>query len=115
MKGGNYNTHEAIKGLRCRIETKLPVVVLFTGGEGDTFDAYAIETEQRAKYVLCPEPAHHDNGVTTGRYAIARFNLIAKGKPSHAGARLEDGVSAVKELAKRILEIEEMTSENCAL
>ncbi len=117
MKGGNYITLEAIKGLRdAGIETKLPLVVLFTPDEevGTPSTRTLIETEaQRAKYVLCPEPAHHDNGVTTGRYAIARFNLIAKGKPSHAGARLEDGVSAVKELAKRILEIEEMTSESC--
>ncbi len=116
MKGGNYITLEAIKGLQdAGIETKLPIVVLFTPDEevGTPSTRTLIETEaKRSKYVLCPEPAHQDNGVTTGRYAIARFHLTAEGKPSHAGARLEEGISAVRELAKRIVEIEEMTTNS---
>ena len=116
MKGGNYITLEAIKGLQdAGIETKLPIVVLFTPDEevGTPSTRRLIETEaKRSKYVLCPEPAHQDNGVTTGRYAIARFHLTAEGKPSHAGARLDEGISAVRELAKRIIEIEEMTTDS---
>ena len=34
----------------------------------------------------CRSRAGPDNGVVTGRYAIARFNLLAEGRPSHAGA-----------------------------
>lgn len=117
MKGGNFITLEAIAALQeAGIETPLPITALFTPDEeiGTPSTRTLIETEaKRAKYVLCPEPAHDDNGVTTGRYAIARFNLKAEGKPSHAGARLKDGVSAVQEMAKRIIEIEEMTSEDC--
>ncbi len=48
-----------------------------------------IEAEAaRNKYVLVPEPGRGNNGVVTGRYAIARFNLEAVGRPSHAGATL---------------------------
>ena len=47
--------------------------------------------------MLVPEPGVRDNGVVTGRYAIARFNLEAVGRPSHAGARLADGRSAIRE------------------
>ena len=117
MKGGNYIALEAIRGLQeAGIRTSLPIVVLFTPDEevGTPSTRTLIEIEaKRSKYVLCPEPAHDDNGVTTGRYAIARFNLTAKGTPSHAGARLNEGVSAVRELAKRIIEIEQLTTESC--
>ncbi|QDL93975.1 M20/M25/M40 family metallo-hydrolase (plasmid) [Paroceanicella profunda] len=117
MKGGNFITLTAMKALLdAGIQTKLPVTFLFTPDEevGTPSTRTLIETEgKRAKYVLCPEPALPDNGVCTGRYAIARFRITATGKPSHAGARLKDGVSAVRELAKRIIEIEEMTSDSC--
>lgn len=117
MKGGNYITLEAIRQIQIAgMETPLPIVALFTPDEeiGTPATRALIEGEaRRAKYVLCPEPSHPDNGVTTGRYAIARFNLTAEGKPSHAGADVKGGVSAVRELAKRIIEIEEMTSEDC--
>jgi len=117
MKGGNFITLEAIRALQdAGIETPLPIVALFTPDEeiGTPATRTLIETEAKAsKYVLCPEPSHQDNGVTTGRYAIARFNLVAEGTPSHAGADVKSGVSAVRELAKRIIEIEEMTTEDC--
>ncbi len=60
-----------------------------------------------------PEPARPDGGVVTGRYAIARFNLEATGRPSHAGARLKEGRSAIREMARRILQIEDMTTDDC--
>src|SRR6202051_5269813 len=73
-----------------------------------------IEAEAaRNKYVWVPEPALGNVGVVTGRYAIARFNLEAIGKPSHAGARLAAGRSAIREMARQILVIDGMTSEDC--
>ena len=60
-----------------------------------------------------PEPASADGGAVTGRYAIARFNLKAQGKPSHASWALEDGRSAIAAMAKKILEVEAMTTEDC--
>lgn len=117
MKGGNYIALEAIRRLQeAGIPPPLPVTALFTPDEeiGTPSTRMLIETEaRRARYVLCPEPAHDDNGVTTGRYAIARFDLTVEGKPSHAGVRLSEGVSAVRELARRIIEIEEMTTDDC--
>ncbi|HKK08951.1 MAG TPA: M20/M25/M40 family metallo-hydrolase, partial [Gemmatimonadota bacterium] len=73
-----------------------------------------IEAEaSRHEYVLVLEPARANGGVVTGRYAIARFELEAAGRPSHAGLRLADGRSAIREMARKVLEIEEMTSESC--
>ena len=117
MKGGNYASVEAIRQLvRAGLPTPLPVTILFTPDEevGTPSTRELIEAEAaRNKYVLVPEPARDDGGAVIGRYAIARFNLRTVGKPSHAGARLADGRSAIAAMARRILDIEAMTGEDC--
>jgi glutamate carboxypeptidase len=117
MKGGNYLALEAIRQLaRAGVATKLPVTMLLTSDEevGSPSTRDLIEAEaSRHKYVLIPEPARPDGGVVTGRYAIARFNLEATGVPSHAGARLSEGRSAIREMARKIVEIEDMTTADC--
>jgi glutamate carboxypeptidase len=117
MKGGNYMAIEAIRQLQMAgIATKLPVTVLLTSDEevGSPSTRDLIEAEaRRHRYVLVPEPAREKGGVVTGRYAIARFNLTATGRPSHAGARLGEGRSAIREMARKILAIDDMTTEDC--
>ncbi|MGJ4954516.1 M20/M25/M40 family metallo-hydrolase [Bradyrhizobium sp. HKCCYLRH2015] len=117
MKGGNYLSLEAVRQLsKASIATPLPITVLFTPDEevGTPSTRDIIEAEaQRNKYVLVPEPGRQDNGVVTGRYAIARFNLEAIGRPSHAGARLGAGRSAIRAMARQILAIDGMTTEDC--
>ena len=117
MKGGNYMALEAIRQLaRAHVSTKLPITVLLTSDEevGSPSTRDLIEAEaSRHKYVLVPEPARADGGVVTGRYAIARFNLEATGRPSHAGSRPGEGRSAIREMARKLIEIEDMTSEDC--
>ena len=117
MKGGNYLSLEAIRQLaRASFTTPLPITVLFTPDEevGTPSTRDIIEAEAaRNKYVLVPEPGRGNNGVVTGRYAIARFNLEATGKPSHAGAALSSGRSAIREMARQIIAIDAMTSEDC--
>jgi glutamate carboxypeptidase len=117
MKGGNYLALEAIRQLaRAAVTTPLPVTVLFTPDEevGTPSARDLIEAEaKRNKYVLVPEPGRPNNGVVTGRYAIARFNLEATGRPSHAGATLSSGRSAIREMARQILIIDGMTSDDC--
>ena len=121
MKGGNLLCLEALRQLaRAGIATSLPVTVLFTSdeevGSPSTRDLIEAEAAQH-KYVLVPEPAmldaNREAGVVTGRYAIARFNLRTTGKPSHAGARLSEGRSAIRGMAKRVIQIEEMTGPDC--
>jgi glutamate carboxypeptidase len=117
MKGGSFIALEALRVLqRLRLASALPVVFLFTSDEevGSPSTRDLIEAEAaRHKYVLVPEPGRADGGVVTGRYAIARFNLKAIGRPSHAGARLKDGRSAIRIMANMIPQIEGMTSDAC--
>ena len=117
MKGGNYLSLEAVRQLaRAGIRTKLPVTFLFTPDEevGSPSTRDVIEAEaSRHKYVLVPEPGRPDGGVVTGRYAIARFNLEATGRPSHAGSRPGEGRSAIREMARQLIAIEDMTTADC--
>src|SRR5207237_1328680 len=113
----SYLSLEAIRQLaHASFTTPLPITVLFTPDEevGTPSTRDIIEAEAaRNKYVLVPEPGRANNGVVTGRYAIARFNLEAIGKPSHAGAALSAGRSAIREMARQIIAIDAMTSEDC--
>jgi glutamate carboxypeptidase len=117
MKGGNYLALEAVRQLaRAGVKTALPITVLFTSDEevGSPSTRDLIEAEAaRHRYVLVPEPGRLDGSVVSGRYAIARFNLEAVGRPSHAGSRLGDGRSAIRGMARKIIEIEAMTTDDC--
>ncbi len=117
MKGGAYIALRAIRALaEAGIVTPLPVTVLLTSDEevGSPSTRDLIEAEaSRHRYVLVPEPARGDGGVVSGRFAIARFRLEATGRPSHAGARLGEGRSAIREIAHQILAIEAMTTSSC--
>lgn len=113
MKAGNYLALEAIRQLSAvSFQTPLPVTVLFTSDEevGSPSTRALIEAEAaRHRYVLVPEPARRNGGVVTGRYAIARFDIETRGRPSHAGLRLGEGVSAIREMAHQIIAVEAMT------
>ncbi|MBX2879397.1 MAG: M20/M25/M40 family metallo-hydrolase [Granulosicoccus sp.] len=117
MKGGNYLSLEAIRQLKlAAIDTPLPVTVLFTPDEeiGTPATRELIEvTASENRYVLVPEPAMTHAAAVWGRYAIARFNLLAKGIPVHAGVDPRLGRSAVREMAKRLIEIEDMSTDDC--
>ncbi|MDF3384403.1 MULTISPECIES: M20/M25/M40 family metallo-hydrolase [Sulfitobacter] len=117
MKGGNYVYLDALRKLQAAgVETPLPVTVLFTPDEeiGTPATRRLIEEEaKRHKYILVPEPARPDGGAVIGRYAIARFNLQTRGRPSHAGWALSEGRSAIAEMAKAVGTIEGMTTEDC--
>lgn len=117
MKGGNMLALHALGALaRAGIQTKLPVTVLFTSDEevGSPSTRPLIEAEAaRHRAVLVPEPSQPGGAVVTGRYAIARYALRATGRPSHAGSRLADGRSAIREMARQIIVIEDMTTPDC--
>lgn len=117
MKGGTYAALRAVVALQqAGVDMALPIHVLLTCDEeiGSPGTRELIEREAaRHRYILVPEPARAGNGVITGRYAIARFELLAHGRPSHAGAALADGHSAIREMVARIPEIESMTDDDC--
>lgn len=114
MKGGAYMACYVLRQiLAAGGGLHLPVTFMFISDEevGSPTTRELIEAEAgQSKFVLVTEPAK-DGKLVTGRYAFARFTLIAEGKPSHAGSTLSRGRSAIREMAQQILRIEEMTDE----
>ena len=113
MKGGAYLAHYAFRHLvRTGRETPLPVTFLFVPEEevGSPTSREVIEAAARAnRYVLVTEPARDGGRIVTARKGVAIFAMTVTGRPSHAGVRHEDGRSAIREMARQILRLEDMT------
>ena len=112
MKGGAYLAYHAFAQLWATPElSPLGVTQLYVSDEeiGSPTSRALIEAEGRkAKYVLVTEPARDGGKIVTGRKGVARFEILVKGVPAHAGTRPEDGRSAIRELANIIQALEAM-------
>ncbi len=113
MKGGALLALAALRHLiHTGQQTPLPIRQLFVSDEevGSLSSKALIEQEaRRARFVLVTEPAREGGRVVTARKGVARFDLHVRGRAAHAGTRHGDGRSAIKELARQILDIEAMT------
>ncbi len=89
-----------------------PLTVLLTSDEevGSQTSRGLIEEEARAAaHVLVMEPPIPPGLLKTTRKGVGRFSLTVTGKPAHAGAEPEKGVSAIQELAHQILALHSLT------
>lgn len=60
------------------------------------------EEARRSALVLCLEPPTREGALKTARKGVGIFRLHIRGRPAHAGADPERGVSAIQELANQI-------------
>ena len=117
MKGGNYLTLEAIRQLaRASFTTPLPITLLFTprrrSRQPSTRDLIEAEAA-RNKYVLVPEPAAP---TTASSPAATRSPASIWKRPAGRATpapRSPPGRSAIREMARQIIAIEGMTTEDC--
>ena len=113
MKGGAYLSLYACRHLlRQGLEAPLPITLMFVPDEeiNNPFSRPVIEAEARkAKYVLVAEPARDGGRIVTARVGVGTFTVHAKGRPAHAGVCHREGRNAIKEMARQILAIEDMT------
>lgn len=64
--------------------------------------------EERAKgkkYALVMEPARPDGSIVSSRRGAGRYELTVKGKAAHSGMNPADGVSAIDEIAHKVIEL----------
>jgi glutamate carboxypeptidase len=113
MKGGAFAAFAALRRLVADGRNNLPPIRhLFVSDEevGSHTSRAIIEAEaRRATHVLVTEPAREGGKIVTARKGTARFDITVTGRPAHSGARHQDGRSAVRELARQILDLEAMT------
>ena len=69
----------------------------------------------KSKYVLVMEPARDGGKCVTARKGWGRFEMTITGRAAHAGLRPQDGRSAVRELARQILDLEAMTDYDAGI
>lgn len=117
MKGGIVIALAAIAALaEAQIATPLPITMLFNSDEevGSPSTRSLIEEEAaRHRYVLIPEPARRTGAVVVGRHAVARYRLVTRGRPSHAGLRLNEGRSAIQEMAHQVIAVDRLSEPDC--
>jgi glutamate carboxypeptidase len=113
MKAGSYMAFHALRHLvRENRTTPLPVRILYIPEEevGSPTSREHIERAAKlAKYCLVMEPAREGGRCVTARKGVARFVMNVTGRAAHAGARHQDGRSAIKEAARQILDVEALT------
>jgi len=113
MKGGAHIAFAAMRHLvRAGRTTRLPIRHLLVSEEevGSPTSRALIEREaRRAVAVLVTEPAREGGRIVTARKGTARFEIHVRGIAAHSGTRHQDGRSAIKELARQILDLEAMT------
>jgi glutamate carboxypeptidase len=89
-----------------------PVVGLITSDEeiGSPVGRPEIEAVARsARAVLNSEPGRPTGNVVTGRKGGVFMQVRVEGRPAHSGGNFEKGISAVNELAHKIVAISKLT------
>lgn len=67
---------------------------------------------ENKKYALIMEPARANGSIVSARRGVGTYQLIIEGKASHAGIAPQDGVSAIQEMAYKILELHTLTNHD---
>jgi glutamate carboxypeptidase len=89
-----------------------PLVGLFTSDEeiGSPACRPVIEAEaRRARAVFNSEPGRPGNGVVTGRKGGVFSRVQITGKAAHSGGNFTAGISAIEELAQKIVRLHKIT------
>lgn len=111
MKGGTvlclHVLDKLIKAKGGRLRKSVTVVLIPDEEVGSPSSRATIEAEAaRHSHVLVPEPGR-DHICVTGRHAVVRYHIHVHGRPSHAGAAISRGVSAIRAMARLIETIED--------
>jgi len=113
MKAGAFLGFAAFRSLvLAHEETPLPIRWLITSDEevgSPTSEPLIRAAGDNAKYVLVTEPARDGGKCVTARKGTARYKIRFHGRPAHSGGRHQDGRSAIKEMARHIIELEGLT------
>lgn len=108
MKSGALMALEAMK-LAVKYGSKLPVDLLFMPDEemGSVSSRALIEDYARnAGSALVVEPARDGGKIVVARKGVAMYDIVLRGRASHAGTRPQDGRSAIRAAARLVLELE---------
>ncbi len=113
MKGGIVQAIFAVRAMN-ELGRALPkrLTFFFTGDEelgSPTGRPHIEQLGREHDAVLVVEPANLDGQIVSGRGGIGAFLLEVTGKSAHCGGGPNNGVSAIHELAHKIIALEKLT------
>ena len=111
MKGGLVQGFWALKSLLQDNGIRRPVRILCTSDEevGSEASRELIEREASAAECVLVLEASKDGMVKTGRKGVGRYEIRVNGKAAHAGLDHKNGISAIDEISRLVLELHSMT------
>ena len=112
MKGGAYIGMDAVRAVADAGGAPLPLTHLFVADEEEgspTSRDLIVSLAQVARYVIVTEPAREGGQVVIARKGVMRYEVLARGRASHAGARHQDGHSAIAAIARTALRFHALT------
>ncbi|MFW5678861.1 MAG: M20 family metallopeptidase [Pseudomonadota bacterium] len=113
MKGGGYLAYQVYRDLAGKaLHNQRKLKILYSADEevGSPTSRALIEgLATDASAVLVCEPARDGGKVVVARRGVARYVAKFHGRPAHSGSRHAEGRSAIKEMAKQIVDWEAMT------
>lgn len=114
MKGGIVQSLWAVKALKeSGLNPRYRIVFLCTSDEeigSGTSRALIEEEAGKSEVVLVLEPPVARTGaLKTSRKSVGKYRIQIRGKAAHAGNHHEDGISAVEEMARQIIELHALT------
>lgn len=111
MKSGALMALEAMK-LAIRQGGNRPIDLLFVPDEemGSLSSRAFMEAQAaNAAFTLVVEPARDGGKIVVARKGVAMYDIVVRGRASHAGTKPEEGRSAVRAAARLILDLETLT------
>lgn len=111
MKSGCLGVVYALRQMEASARDKLSICACFTPDEelGSPYSFNAIETlARKSKAVLVGEAARPNGDMLKARKGNGKIQIEFFGKAAHAGSALQEGVSAISELAHWVLAINKL-------
>ncbi len=108
MKSGALMALEAME-LAVAKGSRMPIDLVFVPDEevgSPSSRAFMEECAKNAGYTLVVEPARDGGKIVTSRKGVAMYDAVVRGRAAHAGARPQDGRSAIRAAARLVLELE---------
>ncbi|WHT48016.1 M20 family metallopeptidase [Sporosarcina thermotolerans] len=116
MKGSQVALLYAIKALKENNPKALESVQIILNGDEETGSETSrpiIEKYAKGKkYALIMEPARKDGSLVTARRGVGRYSVYVKGKATHSGIEPQNGISAIGELAHKIIKLHALTNHD---
>lgn len=111
MKGGLIQGFWALSSLLKEKRINRPVKLLVTSDEelGSESSQALIEREASRSHAVVVLEASKDGMVKTGRKGVGRYEIKVIGKAAHSGLDHKNGISAIDELSRIVLQLHSFT------